>query len=63
MIQTTSFTLRPLTKMVDNSRHPRRVEHLGEEAANALARELSRRDSIESVVVERWEMISKAEVR
>ncbi len=52
-----------VSTMIDGSKHNRRVEHLGEEAASALARELSRRESIESVVVERWEMVSKSEVQ
>ncbi len=52
-----------VSKMIDNSRHPRRVEHLGEEAASALARELARKESISDVVVERWECVSRADVR
>ncbi len=57
------YSVTYLSTLLNGEKHPRRVEHLGEAAASALARELSRRESIESVVVERWEMVSKSEVQ
>lgn len=49
-------------RMVNGEQHPRRVDHLGEEAANALARDLARRDNVSCVVVERWECVERKAV-
>jgi hypothetical protein len=50
-------------QLVNGEKHPRRTGPLGEEAANALARELARKDSISRVVVEVWRMAEAKEVK
>lgn len=46
-----------------NAKFPRRTGPFGAEAADSLARELSRREQISEVVVEKWEAVERRVVK
>lgn len=49
--------------LINGEKHPRRTGPFGEEAATALAREVSRRPQISEVYIEKWTCTERTEVR